>query len=148
MNWHELKEESDIKDLLERFDYFHDGCLREMHMWTGTYVDEDLSMTVPGGLDTNVKMLFQRQDSSPSAIELLFEGVTSIHIIPTPENQDSIILDAIILKRNGYFYWADDSYFYPGKGMENSVSWIAAEKLKWREANDWMGKQNRYGNND
>lgn len=28
MNWIELKEESDIKDLLERLGYFHDGCLR------------------------------------------------------------------------------------------------------------------------
>lgn len=30
MNWIELKEESDIKDLLERLGYFHDGCLREI----------------------------------------------------------------------------------------------------------------------
>ena len=148
MNWHELREESDIKDLLERFGYFHDGCLREMHMWTGTYVDEDFSMSVSGELDTNVKMLFQRQYSNPSAIELLFEGVTGIHIIPTPENYDSIIRDATILKCNHNFYWADDSNFHPGKGIENGVSWIAAKKLKWREANNWMGKQNRYGDNE
>ena len=87
MNWIELKEESDINDLLERFGYFHDGCLRERHMWTGTYVDEDLSMAVPfGELDTNVKMLFQRQYSNPSAIEF----------VPTPENYDSIITLATI----------------------------------------------------
>ncbi|MFF2589135.1 hypothetical protein ACFVSS_14775 [Peribacillus butanolivorans] len=148
MNWIELKEESDIKDLLERLGYFHDGCLREMHMWTGTYVNEDFSMTVPGELDTNVKMLFQRQYSNPSAIELLFESVTGIHIIPTPENYDSIIRDAIILKSDDNFYWADDYNFQPEKGIENGVSWIAAKKLKGREANDWMGKQNRYGENE
>lgn len=48
-------------------------------------------------------MLFQRQYSNPSAIELLFEGVTGIHIIPTPENYDSIIRDAIILKSDDKF---------------------------------------------
>ena len=75
-------------------------------------------MTVPGELDTNVKMLFQRQYSNPSAIELLFEGVTGIHIIPTPENYDSIIRDAIILKSNGNFYWADDYNFQPEKELK------------------------------
>ena len=42
------------------------------------YVDESLAMTVPGGLDTNVKILFQRQYENPSAIEILFEGVTGM----------------------------------------------------------------------
>jgi len=148
MNWIELKEESDIKDLLEIFGYFHDGCLRELHMWTGTYVNEDLSMAVPGELDTNVKILFQRQYSNPSAIELLFECVTGIHIIPTPENYDSIIQDAIILKSDDNFYWANDYNFQPINDIENRVSWIAAKKLKWREVNDWMGKKNRYGDHE
>ena len=148
MSWIDLKEDSDIKDLLERFGYFHDGCLREIHMWTGTFVDENLSMTVPGELDTNVKMLFQRQYSDLSVIELLFEGVTGIHITPTPEGYDSIIYDAIILKSKNHFYWSDDYDFQPEKEIENGVSWIAAKKLKWREANGWLGKQNRYGNNE
>ena len=103
LNWIELKEESDIKDLLEIFGYFHDACLKELYMWTGTYVNEDLSMAVPGELDTNVKILFQRQYSNPSAIELFFECVTVIHIVPTPENYDSIIREAIIIKNDDNF---------------------------------------------
>ncbi|MEK4425023.1 hypothetical protein [Solibacillus sp. FSL K6-1523] len=145
MNWIEVKDESDIKNLLERFGYFHDGCLREMHMWTGTYVNEDLSMTVPGELDTNVKMLFQRQYSYPSAIELHFENVIGICIIPTPENNDSIIQDAILIKDNDNYYWSDDYNFQPGKRTEHGVSWIAAKKLSWREVNNWMGNQIQYG---
>ena len=39
-------------------------------------------MKVPGELDTNVKILFQRQYKNPSAIEILFESVTGIHIDP------------------------------------------------------------------
>ena len=72
-------------------------------MWTGTYVNEGLSMSVPSELDTNVKMLFQRQYSNPSAIEFLFECVTGIHIVPTPENYNLIIQDAIILKSDDNF---------------------------------------------
>lgn len=144
MNWNELKEESEIRELLEDFGYFHDGCLKEMHMWTETYVDENLTMAAPSGLDTNVKLLFQRQFKNPSAIELWFEGVTGIHILPTPENFASILFEAIILKQNGTYYWSDDIDFDPSN-IEHNVSWISAKKLRWRERNDWMGKQHRYG---
>lgn len=145
MNWIEIKDTSDIEYLLERFGYFHDGCLREMYMWTGTYVNEDLSMEVPAELDTNVKLLFQRQYANPSAIEILFEGVTGIRIIPSPENYDSIIIDAVILKIEDNFYWADNDAWHPKENADNYSNWISAKQMKWREVNDWMGKQNRYG---
>lgn len=144
MNWVEINEQSDIEHLQEYFGYFHDGCLKEMYMWTGTYVNEDLSMVVPGVLDTNVKLLFQRQYANPSAIEILFEGVTGIQIIPSPENYDSIIRDAIILKIEDNFYWADNYDWYPKKNADNCNNWISAKQMKWREVSNWMGKQNRY----
>lgn len=141
MDWIEIKEQSDINYLLEHFGYFHDGCLKEMYMWTGTYVNQDLSMRVPGELDTNVRILFQRQFNNPSAIELFFECVTGIHIIPSRENYDSIIRDAIILKIEDNIYWANDYHWRPENKLGN---WISAKKMKWREANEWMGEQNRY----
>ena len=144
MNWVEINEQSDIEHLLEHFGYFHDGCLREMYMWTGTYVNEDLSMAVPGELDTNVKILFQRQFANPSAIEILFENVTGVQIIPSPENYDSIIRDAIILKVEDNFYWADDYNWHPKENSNACSNWISAKRMKWREVNDWMGKKNRY----
>ncbi|WP_346937342.1 hypothetical protein [Clostridium sp.] len=42
MSWFEIKMQSDIEKLLECFGYFHDGCLKELHMWTCTYVNENL----------------------------------------------------------------------------------------------------------
>jgi len=147
MNWIELKEKSEIKKLLENFGYFHDGCLKEMHMWTDTYVEEKLNMNAPGELDTNVKLLFQRQFKNPSVIELWFEGVAEIHILPTPENFTSILFEAIILKKNDTYYWSDDIDFDPNQ-IEYHTSWISAKKLRWRERNDWMGKQNRYGTSE
>lgn len=147
MKWIELKEKSEIKKLLEDFGYFHDGCLKEMHMWTDTYVEEKLNMNAPGELDTNVKLLFQRQFKNPSVIELWFEGVTEIRILPTPENFTSILFEAIILKQHDTYYWSDDIDFDPNQ-IEYHPSWISAKKLRWRERNDWMGKQNRYGTSE
>lgn len=144
MKWIEIKEPSHITELLDRFGYFHDSCLREMYMWTGTYVNEDLSMVVRGDLDTKVKLLFQRQDANPSAIELLFEQVTAIHMSPSPENADSIIYHAIILKYEDQFYWADDYQWHPQENRDACSSWISAKTVKWREVNTWMGEKLRY----
>lgn len=144
MEWIEIKEPSQINDFLDYFGYFHDSCLREMYMWTGTYVNEDLWMVVPGELDTNIKLLFQRQAANPSAIELLFEQVTAIHIIPSVENADSIIYDANILKCENQFYWADNYNWHPKDNPDACSSWISAKTLKWREVNTWMGKEHRY----
>lgn len=74
MIWNELNDSNDIEKLLKTFGGFHDSCLKELYMWTESYVDENLSMTMSIDLDTNVRILFQRQWDNPSAIELLFDG--------------------------------------------------------------------------
>ncbi|MFF2755815.1 hypothetical protein ACFVR1_19160 [Psychrobacillus sp. NPDC058041] len=145
MDWIEVKNSKDIENILKEFGWFHDSCLKELYMWTESYVDENLSMAVPIGLDMNVRILFQRQFRNPSAIELLFEGVTQFHILPSPENYDSIIYDATLIFHKGLFYWADQSDWKPENYTLETNSWISAKSLKWRDASSWMGKQNRYG---
>ena len=114
-------------------------------MWTDSYVDGNLSMGVSPELDTYVRILFQRQFRDPSAIELLFEGVTQFHIVPSPINFDSIIYDAKLILHKGLFYWADAYDWEPEDYSLHTNSWISAKSLKWRDASSWMGKQNRYG---
>ncbi|MBE1553834.1 hypothetical protein [Sporosarcina limicola] len=145
MDWIEVKDQKDIQNVLDTFGWFHDSCLKELYLWTESYVNEDLSMAVPSGLDTNVRILFQRQFRNPSAIELLFEGVTQFHILPSPENYDSIIYDTTLLLHNDLFYWADQSDWKPVDNSFDTSSWIAATRLKWRDASSWMGDKNRYG---
>lgn len=113
-------------------------------MWTGTYVEEYLSIVLPSRLDTNVKMLFQRQHANLSAIEILFEEVTAIHIKPSLENYVSLILDAIVLKNEDDFYWADNFEWHSKDNPGACSNWISAKKMKWREVSEWMGSKNRY----
>src|SRR5438128_2002435 len=105
--WTSLTCQSDLDNLSKLFGGFHDGCIREAHVWTETYVDPDLCMSCPGDLDTRVRLLVQRQFESPSAIELFFEQVTMFHLLPSPENYDSIIFGATMLHEDDMFYWAD-----------------------------------------
>ncbi|MCM3707070.1 MULTISPECIES: hypothetical protein [Cytobacillus] len=105
MEWVEIKGNDDIKDVLDRYGHFHDSCLKELMMWTESYVDHSRSMRVGDGLDTKIQMLFQRQFLNPSAIELLFEEVTHFQLKPRAENDDSIIYDAVLMLRENTFYW-------------------------------------------
>ncbi|MGF9963282.1 hypothetical protein [Bacillus rhizoplanae] len=114
-------------------------------MWKECYVGERLSMAVPTGLDTNVRILFQRQFENPSAIELVFEGVTQFHVIPSGENQDSIIYDATLLLQDDTFYWENMYGWTLDDNHYKDVSWIAAKGVKWRDVSSWVGKQMRYG---
>lgn len=145
MEWVEIKDNIDIKNLLNKFGGFHDSCLKELYMWTESYVGENLSIGMSDELDTSVRILFQRQYRDPSAIELLFEGVTQFHIVPSPINYDSIILDANLIFHKGLFYWADNYHWNPEDYTPDTNSWISGKSLKWRDVSSWMGKQNRYG---
>ena len=145
MDWIEVKDSKDIENLLDIFGGFHDSCLKELYMWTESYVDENLSMGMSTELDTNVRILFQRQYRDPSAIELLFEGVTQFHIVPSPINYDSIIYGAKLILHEGLFYWADEYDWEPEDCTLDTNSWISAKSLKWCDKSSWMGKQNRYG---
>lgn len=143
MDWFTVRTEADIEMLLTEFGEFHDGCLREVHIWTDNHVNDDLSMTCSFGLDTHMRMLFQRQFPDPSAVELLFEQVTAFHLAPSPENYDSIIFSAVLaLREDGALYWVDRSGVAE---RDEDATWVTARALSWRPASEWMGGRLRYG---
>ena len=62
------------------FGNFHDSCVREVHVVTGHFVEEDLTMRVDWR--TTIHMLIQRQFRNPCAIELRFEEVVGLRMVP------------------------------------------------------------------
>lgn len=143
--WQSIETDADVERLLSAFGGFHDACLREAHIWSETYVNEDLSMACPSHLDTHVRLLFQRQWRNPTAIELLFDEVISFHLAPAPENYSNEIGDAALFILDNVIYWADDWQWRPGCDWQDESTWIAAQRLRWRDASTWMGEQLRYG---
>lgn len=141
MDWKEINSENDIDDLFTTFGGFHDGVLREMHLWNDYYVDEDLSMNSGDGM-LNAKVLFQRQWEKPSAIEMLFLGIYKINIISTPPNYWYMIFDATLIYKDGLYYWAEVGDWDIG---DNSVTWISSKNIRWRSVDGWLGSKLRYG---
>jgi hypothetical protein len=129
---------------MDAFGGFHDGCLREMHVWTGYSVGRNLSMDVPHEYELSARVLIQRQFESPSAIEMLFEQVVRINVVPPPENYDAIIYGATLLLRDGTFYWSPEEEWSP-ENVAASQTFLASNRVSWRDASDWMGSTLRYG---
>jgi hypothetical protein len=146
--WTRIASKADADSFLNVFGGFHDGCLREAHVWTDHWVASDLRMHCTGELDTRVCLLIQRQFSAPSAIELLFDQVVTFHLQPSPHNHDSTIFDATLLLDDDIFYWADAGGWLPTAKNRDWATWIAAKKVSWRDASDWMGADLRYGAHD
>ena len=143
--WIPLTSQADLDQLTLTFGDFHDGCLREVHIWTESFVDTEMRMSVASDLDTRVRLLIQRQWRDPSAIELLFEEVTTLHLRPSQQNYDSIIMCALMLLRDGDFYWAEDADWSLESPKRDDVTWIAAKKVSWRDVSEWMGPDLHYG---
>ena len=85
MNWNIIKDQGDADSLMALFGGFHDGCLREAHLWTGHWVSKDLSMTCSDSLDNCIRILVHRQFKDPFAIELLFGEVARFNFVPSPK---------------------------------------------------------------
>jgi hypothetical protein len=145
MSWKEIKTQADADDLMARFGGFHDGCIREAHIWTDSWVSPDLSMSVGINLDTRVRFHIQRQWKDPMAIELLFEEVIRFNLAPSPENCDSTIIYATLIVRDGSILWAPTGNWDHDHPDCNFYTWISARKLKWREVDSWIGEKLRYG---
>ena len=102
-------------------------------------------MICPAHLDTHVRLLFQRQWRHPSAVELLFDEVIAFHLAPAPENRPANIDEAKLFIDGGTIYWAADCSWQPESGDRDKMTWIAARRLRWRDASAWMGEPFRYG---
>jgi hypothetical protein len=146
MTWKIINDEDSANELLSTFGYFHDSCIKEAHLWTRHWVSKELSMACDE-LDTSIKFLIQRQFKNPSCIELLFEEVSRINIIPSPKNYFSIIYTAKIGIENNEIFWSIDTDESPKNLDPKLDSWITSKKLKWRVADEFLGEKMQYGKN-
>lgn len=147
MSWTEITTQAGADSLLQSVNGFHDACLREANLLTGHWVDESLSMTCPGHLDQQLRLLIQRQANDPCAVELLFDELTRFHLVPSPEKYESIISSATLLVREGMIYWSPVGDWDPTQSNRDECTWISSPKLQWRPV-DYLGPELRYGPRD
>jgi hypothetical protein len=55
----EINDPIEIEGIMDQFGYFHDSCLRDFHLSTSAFVNNNLSMTLDN--EITAVLLFQRQ---------------------------------------------------------------------------------------
>ena len=138
--WKPLDNPSQIEELMVAFGNFHDSCIREAHIATGHHVREDLAMATAG--PTTVRLLVQRQFRPLTAIELRFDELVGLHLPCAPSGYTDIIYDAALFISNGIVYWANSASWAPDSSAD--YTWIAAKRVFWRDASEWIGESLRY----
>lgn len=141
--WNEIISENDLDDFLSRFGYFHDSCIKEIKYISGAYVDEDLSM-YPINSERTAKIIFQRQYSNPSAIEMEFIGLSQLSIFPPDDNYTSEIVDATMIRHGDCICWCDCGGLSEMDLNDYRGTLICSSRVRWRTADEYIGQKEIY----
>ncbi|MBS5950367.1 MAG: hypothetical protein KIC47_08595 [Clostridium sp.] len=135
--WNYIRDNNDIKDILDKYSYFHDSCISHMDYVSGAKVDNEGNMECEGQESFRLNITFQSQIIKKS-IEMQFIGLRRINLIGYKENYFCDMSSCYLALYNDYIIWADDDSFnldnpYGNKLLEEGMtSFIVADELRWR----------------
>lgn len=144
--WNIIKSQTDADNLMDVFGGFHDGCIKEMKYINGEYVSENMGM-MPFNTKRELSVIFQHQSRDPSAIEVVFSKLIRMNLSPRDEQFDGIIFGACIAVNEEDIIWVDDDFVRAeniNQALVEDNTWIKAKEVKWRIADDFIGKEEVY----
>lgn len=115
--WNYILTQADADDFMKKFVGFHDSTLEKVN-----YSETSSSAVVNAIFDNSGWF---------GVVELCFEGVQILKIIPASENYSREIFEASLIIENESVFWADAYMEKPNNLYEGSI--IRALSLKWRK---------------
>lgn len=118
--WNYILTQADANDFMKKFVGFHDSTLEKL-----TYFVSDSSASVIATFDNSGWF---------GVVELYFEGVQILKIVPALSNYTREILDASLIVEAESIFWADE--YMESVDLTYAGSFIKALSLKWRRIDD------------
>lgn len=115
--WNYILTQADADDFMKKFVGFHDSTLEKIN-----YSESNSSAMVNAIFDNSGWF---------GVVELCFEGVQMLKIVPAAENYSRDIFEASLIIDNESVFWADSYMEKPNSSYEGSI--IKALNLKWRK---------------
>ena len=115
--WNYILTQADADDFMRRFVGFHDSTLEKIN-----YSETEGS--------TTANVIFDNSGWF-GVVELCFEGVQMLKIMPATENYSRELYEASLIVENESVFWADSYMEKPDDSYEGSI--IKALNLKWRK---------------
>lgn len=141
--WNEIKNNEDLVEFMRSICSFHDSCVKEMRYISGAYVGVDLSM-YPINSSRRLSMIVQRQNSDLAMVELQFEGLQFMRLLPQKEEYTCEILSATMIMDKGFIYWCDCGGLSKRDIDKYQGTLICASKLRWRAIDNCIGPRDFY----
>ena len=141
--WKEISNDKDIASFMDTVCFFHDSCIKELKYYSGAYVTETLAM-YPINDHRVLRILIQRQTEDSPVIEMEFEELKYLKLLPIGSDYTCEILDSTMFIKDNCIFWCDD-----GSALEKRVenyegTIICASKLRWRSIDNALGKREFY----
>ncbi len=135
MEWIEVKNDADIKNINEIYNYFEDAMLIKMDFVSGDYVDNEMVGHMEQSND--LKVLFQRLDRNPFSIELWFINTKRMNMFfvnPCDKNLSDIMYAKVCRNEKSVFWtvWEEFDPYNEEHLSLSDVYHIEAYRLKWR----------------
>lgn len=115
--WNYILTQADAEDFMKKFVGFHDSTLEKIE-----YYESNSSATANAIFDNS---------GWYGVVELCFEGVQTLKIVPAMGNYSRELFDASLIVENESIFWADSYMEKPNDSYDGSI--IRALSLKWRK---------------
>ena len=115
--WNYILTQSDADNFMKKFMGFHDSTLEKIN-----YSESDRGVCASAIFDNSGWF---------GIVELYFEGVQMLKIMPPTENYTRDIFEASLIIENESVFWADSYMEKPDTSYEGSI--IKALSVKWRK---------------
>ncbi|WP_294147316.1 hypothetical protein [uncultured Clostridium sp.] len=125
--WNYIESKSDIDMLMEAFAGFHDSVIKEIHYVSGDYVDGE-GMHLTFSCDKKIQFLFDSDWSG--SMEVIFEAVRLMQLVPPAENYLADLFDASVFVKHHEVYFYDSSLAEIPETY--SGTWVKALGMRWR----------------
>ncbi|MDE7423340.1 MAG: hypothetical protein K2N51_06570 [Lachnospiraceae bacterium] len=128
-DWNYIENNQDIDRLMKEFLGFHDSVIKQINYITGDYVDKDGSMCLSESYDKKIQMVFDSQWSG--SIEIVFEAVKVLHLVPPGENYLGDLFDASVFIKDLMIYFYDTGFDKIPESYDGT--WVKALGMRWRK---------------
>jgi len=141
--WYEISSVKEVNDFMEKINFFHDSCIKELKYSSGAYVNDKYEM-YPVNDRRILNVVFQCQREGNGMFEMEFQGLRYLKLLPLDEMYTCEILDATMFIQKGLIYWYDCGGLSEEDLNDYTGTVICASKLRWRPIFNRMGDQEFY----
>lgn len=131
-DWNYIENKQDIDRLMKEFLGFHDSVIRQINYITGDYVDKDGSMCLSESYNKKIQIFFDSQWSG--SIEIVFEAVKVLHLVPPGECCLGDLYDASIFVQDFMIYFYDTAFDKIPESYNGT--WVKALGMRWRKCQE------------